>query len=74
MKLSRGSASSRRMADFEFTRTLNDVYAKSSPGSYGHLQPTKYRQPTYSVPAIPFDWLLRKSARMSRREERNWSR
>lgn len=47
------------MAPFDITRTLAHVYAKSSPGSHGHLLPTKFRQPAYSAPAIPFDWLLR---------------
>jgi hypothetical protein len=47
------------MADFEIIRTIHHVYAKSSAGSHGHLQPITYTQPPFSAPAIPFDWLLR---------------
>ncbi len=47
------------MAPFELTRTIEHVYAKMSPNTHGHFLPTKYRQPPYSAPAIPFDWLRR---------------
>ncbi len=47
------------LAPFEITRTIEHVYAKGSPGTHGHLLPTKYRQPPFSAPAIPFDWLRR---------------
>ncbi len=47
------------MAPFALTRTVNHPYVKASPGTHGHLLPTKYPMPPYSAPAIPFAWLRR---------------
>src|SRR5579884_106738 len=49
------------MADFELRRTMRHPYTETSPETHGHLVPTRFVQPAYSAPAIPFGWMLRES-------------
>ncbi|MGZ3396403.1 MAG: ATP-dependent DNA helicase, partial [Isosphaeraceae bacterium] len=49
------------MAPFEFTRTAQHPYVKSSPETHAHFAPTPLRHPPYSAAAIPFNWMLRES-------------
>ncbi|WP_066425072.1 ATP-dependent RecD-like DNA helicase [Anabaena sp. 4-3] len=46
------------MADFEYTRTVVHPYAKTSPDTHGHFEPTPIRHSPYSALAIPFQWML----------------
>jgi hypothetical protein len=45
------------MAPFEFTRTLEHPYAKSSP-PHKHFAPTPLTHAPYSANCIPFNWML----------------
>lgn len=47
------------LSPFELTRSITHVYAKASPKTHGHLGEARFKQPAYSAPAIPFDWLRR---------------
>ncbi len=49
------------MAPFEFTRTAQHPYVKSSPETHAHFAPTAVRHPPYSAAAIPFNWMLLES-------------
>lgn len=50
------------MADFSYHKTLRHPYAVSSPGTHGHLQPTKVRFPAYTAAAVPYQWMLKENA------------
>ena len=56
------------MAPFEYTRTASHPYAKSSPDTHGHFEPTPLRHPRYSAPAVPFRWMLSENAEKLRDE------
>ena len=49
------------MSPFEYTRTANHPYKKTSEETHGHFAPTVLRHPAYSAPAVPFAWMLRES-------------
>ena len=49
------------VAPFEYTRTANHPYKRTSEGTHGHFAPTSLRHPPYSAPAVPFSWMLRES-------------
>lgn len=49
------------MAPFEYMRTANHPYRRSSKGDHGHFAPTDLRHPPYSAPAIPFEWMLKEN-------------
>ena len=49
------------MADFEFTKSHQHPYQRTSPGTHGHMQPTPLRFPVYSAPAVPFRWMFRET-------------
>ncbi len=47
------------MAPFEIQRRMDHPYAKTSPDTHGHFAPTKFIQPAYSAPCVPFRWMLK---------------
>jgi len=49
------------MAPFEYVRTANHPYKRTSEGSHGHFDETPLRHPAYSAPAVPFAWMLREA-------------
>src|SRR5687768_15012449 len=49
------------MAPYEITRKLVHPYSENSK-AHKHLLPTPFRYSAYSAAAIPFSWMLRKSA------------
>lgn len=49
------------MAPFEYTRTANHPYKRTSEDTHGHFTPTPLRHPPYSASAVPFAWMLRES-------------
>lgn len=50
------------MSPFEITRELTHPYAATSK-AHKHLMPTLFRYPPFSAAAIPFNWMLRESAK-----------
>jgi len=50
------------MADFSFPVTLSHPYAQSSPGTHGRLKDTVVQFPAFSAAAVPYNWMLKKSA------------
>ncbi|MDO6433017.1 ATP-dependent RecD-like DNA helicase [Flavitalea sp. BT771] len=51
------------MAPFPFYKTLSHPYAESSPGTHGHLKPTKVQFPAFSAAAVPYHWMLKENAK-----------
>lgn len=47
------------MAAFEYVRTAEHPYQKTSEETHGHFAPTPLRHPPYSAACIPFAWMLR---------------
>ena len=46
------------MSSFPFTRLAKHPYAKPTNQYYKHLKPTHIQFPIYSVPSIPFQWMI----------------
>jgi len=51
------------MAPFSFYKTLSHPYIESSPGTHGHLKPTKVQFPAFSAAAVPYHWMLKENAK-----------
>ena len=47
------------MAPFDFQKTLNHPYVKSSAETHGRLRPTKVTFPKFSAAAVPYNWMLK---------------
>lgn len=47
------------MAPFELARTMTHPYSDIFPETHGHFAPTRFVQPSYSAPCVPFRWMLR---------------
>lgn len=45
------------MSPFEYTRVASHPYAKTSPKTHGHFEPTPLYHPAFSAPAVPFRWM-----------------
>ena len=50
------------MAGFTITQVITHPYQKTSPKTHGHFKPTTVVQPPFSLPAIPYRWLLKENA------------
>ena len=48
------------MAPFDFMRTMQHPYVKTSPETHGHFASTPYVHQPYSAACVPFRWMLRK--------------
>ena len=48
------------MAPFDFMRTMQHPYVKTSPETHGHFESTPYVHQPYSAACVPFRWMLRK--------------
>ena len=49
------------MAPFPLVRTKTHPYAEIYPETHGHFAPTRFEQPPYSAPCVPFRWMLREN-------------
>lgn len=49
------------MAPFEYTRMADHPYNRGPESSHGHFKSTALRHPAYSVPVVPFGWMLREA-------------
>ena len=49
------------MAPFEYIRKPNHPYNNGPETAHGHFKDTPLRHPPYSVPAVPFYWMLREN-------------
>lgn len=49
------------MAPFEYARFPNHPYNRGPETSHGHFKDTLLRHPPFSVPAVPFFWMLRQN-------------
>ena len=49
------------MAPFEYVREAEHPYNRGPETSHGHFKRTPLRHPPYSVPAVPFAWMLREA-------------
>lgn len=49
------------MAPFQFSKTIEHPYSKTSEEAHGQLKPTRVTFPPFSAPAIPYSWMLEKN-------------
>ena len=49
------------MSPHALIRQHSHPYRRDDQGPYGHFRPTPVQYPAYSMPAVPFRWMLKKS-------------